>query len=214
MAELPRLHRRVRIGIVIAACGALVLAVGWFSLVVAFPPARVAALIGAEVKRATGRDLRIDGDLSFRLFPALAVVADDIALGNAEWGTRAAMVAVRRAALTVALRPLLEGQIRVLRIELEGADVLLESDGKGHFNWVFGNDAAPGGDNGAAVPVIGLEGVTLSGARIGFRDGATGTLREVAIGRSRRSGRAIAYRFPPRWTSPEGAGRSKAGPAC
>lgn len=186
---------RLRIILVAVAGCALGLAAAWFSLLAVFPPARVAALIGAEVKRVTGRDLDIGGDLSFRLFPALAVVADDIALGNAGWGTRAAMVTVRRAAFVVALRPLLEGQIRVLRIELEGADALLESDGKGRFNWEFGNDVVPAKGTGALAPVIGLDDVALTGARIVLRDGARGTLREVAIEtlRAERQGDGLQF---------------------
>ena len=40
--------------------------------------------IAAQVQKQTGRELRIDGELEFSVFPWLAVDVDDLSLGNAK----------------------------------------------------------------------------------------------------------------------------------
>lgn len=111
--------------------------VGYFIFVAAFPVSRIASLLADQVKTATGRDFHVNGELSIRLFPTLAVVANDVVLSNAEWGTHPEMLRFHRAAFEVALRPLLDGEIRVLDVTVDGAEVLLETDGRGNANWVF-----------------------------------------------------------------------------
>ncbi|HSG23239.1 MAG TPA: AsmA family protein, partial [Azonexus sp.] len=147
----------------------------------AFPPARVTAMLGEEVKRVTGRDFRINGELSIRLLPTLSVVANDVALSNADWGTRPEMVTLQHVAFEIALLPLLDGEIRILSIKVKGADVFLETDGKGRFNWMFTSSEAKAGKHDASMPVIDPERLTLSGMRIAYRDAEKGTVRGVTI---------------------------------
>jgi len=162
--------------IVIACCAALVVA-GYFALVAAFPPARLAAMLGEQVKRATGRDFQVRGELSIRLLPTLAVLAHDVALSNAGWGARPEMATVRRIAFAIALRPLLDGEIRILSIDVEGADVLLESDGKGGGNWVFGGHGEPA----AAGPAIDLDQLGIANSQISYRDAGQGTTLRLDV---------------------------------
>ena len=154
---------------------ALVLVAGYFALVTAFPPARVVGLLAEHIKTATGRDFRMDGDLSFRLLPTLAVVAEDIVLSNADWGTRAEMLKVRRTEFEIALKPLLNGELRVLKVGLEGADLLLESDQTGRSNWMFSSDSSSG------IPAFDLEQLALTGANITYRDGRSGVTRSLRV---------------------------------
>ena len=78
---------------------------GLLALKQAFPPARIAALVGEQVRSAIGREFSIQGRLSWRVFPSIAVVVEDVRLANLPWGTRADMVSMRKAALELALRP-------------------------------------------------------------------------------------------------------------
>lgn len=158
---------------------ALLLAAGYFALVTMFPPARMVSLLAEHIKTATGRDFRINGDLSFRFMPTLAVVANDLVLSNADWGSRAEMLKVRRTAFEIALKPLLNGEIRILKVGLEGADLLLETDRTGRSNWVFSNGqstAAP-----AAIPAFDLEQLAISDANIVYRDGGSGAPRNLLV---------------------------------
>src|SRR5262245_6629284 len=94
--------------------------------------------IADQVKQATGRDLKIAGDLKvgISLTPTLAV--DDVSFANAAWGSRPSMATVKRFEAEMELLPMISGDIRVKRVVLKGADILLETDAKGQGNWEFG----------------------------------------------------------------------------
>jgi uncharacterized protein involved in outer membrane biogenesis len=165
---------------VLAALALLAAAASW-ALVQAFPPQRLAALLSEQVEAATGRSFQIRGDLSIRLLPSLAVVANDMTLGNAPGGSRPAMATLRRAAFSVALQPLLERRIRVMRIDIEGGDVLLETDASGRGNWLFRaaapveppRSATPPQSGAPAVPIA-LDKLTVADVTITYRSGLGG----------------------------------------
>jgi uncharacterized protein involved in outer membrane biogenesis len=166
----------LRTGVIALAGIGLVIGAIYGALVVAFPPARLAVLLAEQVQTATGRTFRIDGGLSIRVLPSIAIQARDVVLGNAPWGSRADMVTVRRAAIDVSPGALLEGELRILRIEVEGVDALLESDGAGSYNWQFTPVTSP--DAGAkpeprdARPHrLELERVVASDVLVAYRDG-------------------------------------------
>ncbi len=142
-APLPKRTRWWRIALIALAALVLLLAIGYVALIRAFPPERLAALLADEVQAATGREFRIGGGLSFQLWPTIAVVAEQVTLGNAPWGTRKEMATIKRAAFEVAVSPLLRGQLHVLRVAVDGADVLLETDKQGRPNWIFAKSAKP-----------------------------------------------------------------------
>lgn len=153
----------------------------YVALVTAYPPQRLAALLSQEVTRATGRSFAILGDLSIRLLPSLAVVAQDLRLGNAAWGSRPDMVSLRKAAFVVALKPWLLGRVRILSISAEGADLLLETRSDGRGNWVFDTPPAEPADASAAGPPVALDMLAATGAVVSYRDGATGVTRTLAV---------------------------------
>ena len=81
--------------------------------------------IAAAVKSATGRDLSIGGNfhLGISLTPTLAV--DNVSLSNMPGGSRPMMVNLNKLDVQVELIPLLSKKIKVDRIVLDGADILL-----------------------------------------------------------------------------------------
>ena len=156
----------------IALAGAVILATAvYFALLKAFPPARIAVVLAEHLKTATGRDFKVNGDISIRFLPSLAVVVDDLVLSNAVWGTRPEMLKVKHTAFEIALRPLLNGEVRILKVNIEGADLLLETDRGGRANWRFSSDQNPASKS--AFPVFGVEQLAITGAKITYRDGAT-----------------------------------------
>ena len=115
----------------------LVFATAYAAIVIAFPPDRLALLLSQQVKAATGRDFKVGGQLSIHLLPTISVHANDIVLGNVEWGSRPEMVRMRHAAFEAATSALLHGQLKILRVDIEGVDALLQSDDSGRSNWQF-----------------------------------------------------------------------------
>jgi uncharacterized protein involved in outer membrane biogenesis len=149
-------------------------------------------LIAEKVKEATGRDLKLAGDveLVISLSPALAV--NDVTFSNAPWGSRPELIKLKRLEAEVRLLPLLSGNVEVNRIVLKGADILLETNDKGQGNWVFSPPAAstattttttatttsPGG-GATALPVV--HSIKIEDSQLLWTDGVTKQTKTIVI---------------------------------
>lgn len=131
----------------------------------------------AQVKKATGRTLDIKGETSLRLFPAIAVRAQDVTLGNPAGFESAFLVHIDKLETGVALMPLLSKQLHITGITLDGATVNLEQNSAGVKNWEFAKAApsAAGNDAGAA------------------KKSAPSAVRGFALGDVSISGSAVTY---------------------
>jgi len=93
--------------------------------------------IAQAAKEATGRDLKLTGDLNLRLGFTPALVIDNISFQNAPWGSRPEMAQIKRFELEVALFPLLSRNIRINRFRLVAPDILIEINKDGTSNLAF-----------------------------------------------------------------------------
>lgn len=89
---------------------------------------------------ATGRQLVFDGDVNVHFGKKISFLAKEIRFANTEQGSRADMVTADRLLLQVALLPIFKGVLDFV-IELDGPDILLETDSDGRGNWVFHDSA-------------------------------------------------------------------------
>ncbi len=191
-----RLGRSQRVLLVVAAL-ALLFGGAWLALQQVFPPQRIADIVAAQVSSRTGRDFRIQGQLDWRLTPKLAVVAEDLTLANAPWGSRPDMLRVRRAAMQLELWPLLQGRVEIDSVTLDGVDVLLETDDKGTGNWQMPqlekSESRPGsgggGGGGEAAQTVDIDKLRLGDVFIAYHDGVSGrkqaiTLQQLALDRN------------------------------
>ena len=137
--------RRILTGLVILVVGA---AAAIFAIVNSIDFNAYKDLITQQVKAATGRDLVLGGDVkvALSLTPRLAV--DQVSFRNADWGSDPQMVKLDKLEADVDLIPLLSSQIRIKRLHLIGADILLETDAKGQGNWVMGTTPGAAGTAG------------------------------------------------------------------
>ena len=108
--------------------------------------------------------------------PSIAIQARDVVLGNAAWGSRADMLRVRRTAIDVSPGALLKGELRIVRIDVEGVDALLESDGAGRYNWQFTPPESATADTKPApqdvrATRVELERIVASDVLVAYRDG-------------------------------------------
>jgi uncharacterized protein involved in outer membrane biogenesis len=136
--------------------------------------------IAAEARKATGRDLIIDGDIGLALLPAPALSVENVRLANAPGGSDPTMVALRALKVRVAVLPLLQGRIQVDRVELVEPTILVEVLPDGRGNWVFADEsgsASPppetGGESGTPGQIA-LESVTISDGTLIYRDAGAG----------------------------------------
>lgn len=107
------------------------------------------SVITDEVKQATGRDLKINGKFAVKVGLSPSLQVNDVSFQNASWGSRADLGTFKQLDVELQLVPLIFGDIKVNRIVLSGADILLETDKQGRSNWQFG-DSKPAKAPGAA----------------------------------------------------------------
>ena len=127
------------------------------------------------VRRATGRELTIQGPvrLGWSLTPTVAM--EDVSLANLPGLSRPAMAHVARAEARLALWPLLSRRVEVLGLTLVQPDVLLERDAQGRPNWVFTKPpAAPSAPQAqpavrSAHPRFAVDDVRITDGRVGLR---------------------------------------------
>ncbi|MBI2740272.1 MAG: AsmA family protein [Rhodospirillales bacterium] len=87
-----------------------------------------------QVRKVTGRELAARVPLGIKLGTEPAMVAEGVTLTNASWGSRPELARVRK--LTLFLDPvsLFLGEIKIGRVLLEGADILVERNEVGDTN--------------------------------------------------------------------------------
>jgi AsmA family protein len=142
--------------------------------------------VADQVKQATGRDLKIAGDLKVGISLTPTVAVDDVTFANAAWGSRPEMATVKRFEAEMELLPLISGDIRVKRVVLKGADILLETDAKGQSNWTFGQDGAaaqpataPTSGGTGNLPVVNK--IMFEDVTITYKDGVAKKTQTVAL---------------------------------
>src|SRR5512134_293830 len=134
------------------------------------------------VEQTTGRSLRIGGKLSVRVLPRIVIVAEDVAFGNAKWGSQPVMLRVKRLEGVLALMPLLQRRIEIARLVLVEPQLLLESDAGGTGNWVLQPKKPAAASDGSAGFGIVAPSVAVENGRVIFRERGSPPL-ELAIER-------------------------------
>ena len=141
------------------------------------------------VKDATGRELKLTGDIKLKVGLTPSLVVDQVSFQNAAWGSRPELAVVRRVEMQVALIPLLSKKIEVRRFILEGIDVLIETDKSGKSNLAFnageGKPVAQSGEEGtiagAALAALTFHEVRIEQGLLTYRDGQSGKTDSLAI---------------------------------
>ncbi len=185
----PRRRRRgLRLVLIILALIVLVPLAGLAAFALTFDPDSVKPRIEQAVKRATGRDLALNGRLGLKLSLWPTIEARDVAFANVAGGSRPQMATLERLEAQVALLPLLRRTVEIDRLLLVKPDILLETDAQGRPNWRFGPDVpsqilpkaqAP---SAPAAPLgIGVRQMTVEGGTLTWRDGRTGRSTRVDL---------------------------------
>ena len=87
------------------------------------------------IKKQTGRELLLEGDVYLSVFPKIAIILGPAELSNAQGFKTKTFAQVDKATISVALLPLLSGDVKVDKIELHGLRVNLETKASGKNNW-------------------------------------------------------------------------------
>jgi AsmA protein len=120
----------------------------------------------AKVKESTGRDFRIDGKVSFSLFPSLALEANDVSFANAPGADSKDMARLAKLQVQLQIFPLLRGRYEVDKFVLVDPVIALEVDKQGKPNWQFGKAAPPAAPASADKPAPAASGGGFAGVRL------------------------------------------------
>jgi AsmA family protein len=102
-----------------------------------------AELITSAVEDATGRELKIGGDIDVEIGLTPRIVIEKVSFSNPSWSKEPVMAAADRLEVEIRLIPLLFGDVKIKRIVLAGAHVNLEQAADGRANWSFEDAATP-----------------------------------------------------------------------
>jgi AsmA protein len=175
----------------IGLAGLLVLAVAAVAIFAAtFDPNKYKPQIEAAVKEKTGRTLRLAGDLKVAVFPSLGADVSKVTLSEA--GSEQEFVALDSAHASLALMPLLRGEVIVDRIRVAGLKANVVKDKNGRFNFqdlLEPKDGKPpaaakkeekraGGEEAGAVK-FDIAGVNVERSAVTYKDLASG--QELAL---------------------------------
>lgn len=157
--------------------------------------------ITTAVKNATGRDLRLGGDLKLSLGFRPALVVESVTFENASWGSRPALATVKKISLQVALIPLVKGVIAVRRLALIEPDILIETDRSGKSNLQFETTKAAGKvakkaprqSRGFPLSALAVNRISIRNGKVTIRNAATGGTKKIHIARL-----SLASRSPTR----------------
>ncbi len=132
MKWIVRIIGAVVLLVVVAVVGVLML-----------PADRIAGIAADQLRKATGRDVTITGDVGLTFWPVLGAKVGGLEVGNADWAKEGAMLSTTNAAIGVDAAALLSGEIRITNIEAESPTIRLESRKDGRASWQF-TDATGG----------------------------------------------------------------------
>ena len=136
--------------------------------------------IVAAVKKATGRDLAIEGPIRLSILPLPRVTVSGISFSNAPGARTPAMVTVRTATARPSLLALLTGRLALSEVTLVEPRIALEIDAQGKANWDFAAPSAPGAAPAApAGPPIAVGRIVLVDGAVSFADARAGSAATV-----------------------------------
>ena len=119
------------------------------------------------VSNATGRELRIEGDLRARwswVHPRFRV--EKVTFANADWGEADYMLSAEAIEASIRVLPLLRGRVVIPEVHLEGAEVNLEQDAEGNKNWILDNEK----DEQKKESRVAVELLTLDRGQLNYDD--------------------------------------------
>ncbi len=138
----------------------------------------VAWALAHPVSGLIGRQIHIEGPLAVHWGRPTRILAENVHLANAPWGSQPEMFSAKRFEIEIFPGSLLRGPLRAPLLEVDDAKLLLETSAQGEGNWQFGPFAAA--RNTLSKPPD-LRHVAIRRADVLWRDGQTGSQVPLAV---------------------------------
>lgn len=148
--------------------------------------------IAEQVRKLTGRELVIAGDIDLNILPSPALVAEKVSLSSIDGAQSPDFVILNSVQVHIALAPLLAGKLRIESVRLVEPQIFLEVLADGRTTWVMSPPNAPadpaqGNQSSASAPInagdagpdIGVDNFELVGGTVIYQDAASGTKERI-----------------------------------
>ncbi|WDF95432.1 AsmA family protein [Aeromonas dhakensis] len=147
-----------------------------------------------QVRKSTGRELVIQGDIGWRFWPSLGLSLEQVALRNPAGFAEPDLVRFERGEASVGLLQLLSHRLEIGKVTLSGAHLFIQTkaDGSSNLSDLIkttkqGADASPAGESQPAASAasdkqpwqISLQGVELQQASALLQDDRNGTVSRL-----------------------------------
>ena len=131
---------------------------------------RIIKVVAGQVKATTGRDLAINGPVTIKIFPRLAVVAEEVSLSNASWAADPAILKAQQVAFSLQWMPLFSKRIQIDNVTISQLQLFLQAappDQKTSGNWALtatseANDNTSNTDFGLDLAEVHLNQLAIS----------------------------------------------------
>ncbi len=141
------------------------------------PGDRIAQFAEEQFESATGREIKITGDVRTSIYPLLGVRTGPITVANAPWSDAGPLLQADGLSIGVDLMALFSGDVRIKTIEVIAPEILLEVAKDGRANWDMakagGGSVNPASGSGS-IPAFSMERGLIRGATLTYIDHATG----------------------------------------
>ena len=171
----------ILLGIAVAALLAIV------TLISLIDPNQFKPQLAEQVRKSTGRELVMTGEIDWRFWPSLGLSLEQVALRNPDGFAEPDLVRFEQGEASVALLPLLSHRLEIGKVTLSGAHLFIQTkaDGSSNLSGLIKDATADASEPVApATPaptadskpwLIGLQGVALSQASALVQDDRSGT---------------------------------------
>jgi uncharacterized protein involved in outer membrane biogenesis len=181
--------RPLRIALIAVAAVIVLGVVAGAVLIARFDPNAYKPQIIEAVKRATGRDLALNGKINLKASLSPTIQVEDVAFSNPPGFSRPQMATLQGLELQLGLLPLLSSRIEIDRLVLIHPDILLEIDSGGHPNWQLTPQVSPAAPGSTQAPVksgqtstsVSVEAIRIEDGSIAYRDDATGKVTTLGL---------------------------------
>ncbi len=148
--------------------------------------------ISEQVRKLTGRELVIAGDIDLKVLPAPMLIAEKVSISSIDGAHSPDLASLRSVEVRIALAPLLGGNLKVETVRLVEPQIFLEVLADGRTTWTMSapKPATPEGEpaataaapaNGSSTgPAIALGNFEIVDGSLTYQDAASKTLEVIS----------------------------------
>lgn len=184
-------HSAMRKLLIFFAALLIILLGVWGTIVFMLDEERLKALAVEQVEQRTGRSLILGGPLELKLFPRIELVAEDVTLQGPPGFDGPDLFTAEAFRMSVALWPLIRGEIETGALALEDAEIQLFTDrsgrstldGLGQASTTNSESDVPSESGSTERPELSVEAVRLTDVRLVVTDQRTASVQQFLLER-------------------------------